>query len=106
MADAVSRRPLPAVAQVRSRAITCEICGAQIDNNRFFSQYLDFSPVSINLPLLRNSLRNIILRRTSGRSIGTIERGDALRISGEHVTDDSVNRPSASQDITSICYGT
>ena len=44
MVDAVSRRPLPAVAQVRSRAITCEICGVQIDNNRFFSKYLDFPP--------------------------------------------------------------
>jgi hypothetical protein len=44
MADVVSRRPLSAVAQVRSRAITCEMCGVQIDKNRVFSQYLDFPP--------------------------------------------------------------
>jgi hypothetical protein len=44
MADAVSRRLLPAVTQVRFRSVTCEICGVRIDNNRFFSQYLDFPP--------------------------------------------------------------
>jgi hypothetical protein len=48
MADAVSRRPLPAVAQVRSQAITCEICGVHIDNNRVFSLYVDF-PLSVSI---------------------------------------------------------
>ena len=32
VAEAVSRRPFPAVAQVRSRPITCDICRVQIDN--------------------------------------------------------------------------
>ena len=44
MTEAVSRRPFPAVAQVLSRAITCEIFGVQIDSDRFFSQYLHFPP--------------------------------------------------------------
>ena len=53
MTQAVSRRPLTAEAQVRSRVIPFGICGGQSGTGTgFFSRVLRFSPVSLIPPVL------------------------------------------------------
>jgi hypothetical protein len=46
MAQAVSRRPLTAEAQVRSRLSPCGLCGGQSGTETGFPRVLWFSPVS------------------------------------------------------------
>jgi hypothetical protein len=53
MAQAISRRPLTAEAQVQSRVIPCGICGGQSGTGTGFSpRVLRFSPVNFIPPLL------------------------------------------------------
>jgi len=56
MAQAVSRRPLTAVAPVRSQASPCEIGGGQSDTVTGFSPSSSVSPVSIVPPMLDTHL--------------------------------------------------
>jgi hypothetical protein len=52
MAQAVSRRPVTAVARVRSQASPCEIGGGQSDTVTGFSRSSSVSAVSIVSPVL------------------------------------------------------
>jgi hypothetical protein len=105
MAEVVSHRPFPTVAQVRYRTITCEIYGVQIDNNRFFSQYLDFSPsVSVH----NCFVIVFIILFLEGQAGEALEPSNEEMLFGyqESMEQKSVKRLSVSQNITSICYET
>jgi hypothetical protein len=56
MAEAVSRRPLTAVARVRSQASPCAIGGGQSDTVTGFSPISSVSRVSIVPPMLNTHL--------------------------------------------------
>jgi hypothetical protein len=56
MAQAVSRRPLTALARVRSQANLCEIGGGQSDTVTGFFPSSSVSPVSIVPPMLDTHL--------------------------------------------------
>jgi hypothetical protein len=104
MAEVVSHRPFPTVAQVRYRTIACEICGVQIDN-RFFSQYLDFPP---SLSVHNCFVIVFIILFLEGQAGQALEPSNEEMLFGyeESMGQKSVNRLSVSQDITSICYET
>jgi hypothetical protein len=73
IAQAVSRRPFTAEAQILSRSSLCEICSGQSGTGTGLSPRLRFSPVSIIPPMLHTHLRLrvVLTRRTTGRSLGT-----------------------------------
>jgi len=101
MAEVVSHRPFPTVAQVRYRTITCEIYGVQIDNNRFFSQYLDFSPsVSVH----NCFVIVFIILLLEGQAGEALEPSNKEMLFGyqESMEQKSIKRLSVSQNITSI----
>ena len=72
IAEAVSRRPLTAGAQVRSQASTHEICGRHGGTGTDFSPGTSVPPVSTIPPTLHTHLHlhDAVTRRTNGRSLG------------------------------------
>ena len=70
------RRPLTAEDRVQSQPSLCPICGEQEWHlDRFFSHYTPFPRVRNIPPMLhtRLKLKITLIRRTSGRSLGTFK---------------------------------
>jgi len=80
-AQAVSRRPLTAEAQVRFQVIPCAIYGGQSGTETGFSPSSYVSPVSIIPPMLHThlDLHAALTRRANRR---TLEKGMLCRKSG------------------------
>jgi hypothetical protein len=84
MFQAVVRRPFTTEAWVQFQASPCGVCGVKSDTGTGFARSTPFSPFSNIPPKLHTYLRHNtnVIRRTSGRSLGTLKRTMRFGMSG------------------------
>lgn len=84
MAQTVSSRPLAAETLDRSQGTPCEDCGGQSGTEAFLREFR-LSPLNITPPMLHTGLHQqvALIGRTTGRSLGTFLKSNALYEIGE-----------------------
>jgi hypothetical protein len=78
----VSRRPLIAASWIRLQVTLYEMCGGQSGTGQAFLPALQFSPVSIILPMPVTHPLYVALTRTNGRILGTFAKAISSPKSG------------------------